>query len=188
MLYNKDARRGISSTGKGARDMSAGRGNYNRPSIVRRFLGKFEMTDGCWIWKGSTSGATGYGRIANYKGKRATAVYLAHRFSFEFFNGPIPEGHCVCHKCDNPQCVNPAHLFAGTIGENNQDMHAKGRNNQQPQPGETNPAAKLSEADVARLRAVRAETGLSYPKLGRMFGIATSHAHRICTSQNWRAV
>src|SRR5690242_15293817 len=82
----------------------------NNPSLLRRFFCKVDMeTDGCWEWRGSTR-TTGYGSMsaAAPGGSRKDRRYIsAHRLSFEFFNGPIPDGHEVCHRCDNPLCVNP---------------------------------------------------------------------------------
>jgi hypothetical protein len=80
-----------------------------------------EPMSGCWLWTGSSNG-NGYGvmRINNKQ-------QGAHRVAFELFVGPIPPGLMICHKCDNPPCVNPHHLFAGTALDNNRDMFAKGR-------------------------------------------------------------
>jgi hypothetical protein len=88
-----------------------------------RFWAKVEKTEGCWLWTGSRRPPGGYGqfRSANQQ------MVSTHRFSWELHNGLIPPGLCVCHRCDNPACVRPDHLFLGTMLDNNRDMMAKGR-------------------------------------------------------------
>lgn len=76
---------------------------------------------GCWIWLGNV-GPHGYGRV-HISGRRVPA----HRLAYEQAFGDIPNGLVVCHKCDTPSCVNPAHLFAATQQQNLMDMAAKGR-------------------------------------------------------------
>lgn len=89
-----------------------------------RFLAKIRIDEsGCWIWTAGRN-KLGYGRFG-LPGQYKTVQ--AHRFAYEQFYGPIPEGMFVCHHCDNPPCVNPEHLFVGTHVDNMKDMWSKGR-------------------------------------------------------------
>ena len=87
----------------------------------KRFLSKIKKTRYCWLWEG-TIRSKGYGSF-----KIRNKVYQAHRLSYNLFIGKIPDGLDICHKCDNPTCVNPKHLFVGTASDNMQDCANKGR-------------------------------------------------------------
>lgn len=88
-----------------------------------RFWEKVDKTENCWLWSASVNNQ-GYGEI--HLGERNDHCY-AHRFSWMINKGPIPKGLFVLHRCDNPRCVNPNHLFLGTQKDNLHDAMAKGR-------------------------------------------------------------
>jgi len=111
--------------------------------VLCRFAEKIkQLPNGCWEWTGYTS-ANGYPRF-QFNGKPVSA----HRFIYECYNGTIPNGLFVCHKCDNPKCVNPDHLFLGTPKENTQDMIRKNRSNQRR-------TAKLTQQDVLDILSLK---------------------------------
>jgi len=136
-----------------------------------RFVSKSDEME-CWIWTG-TRDRKGYGRFtAKRAGKRASVG--AHRFSFERFKGEIPQGFHVCHACDNPSCVNPDHLWAGTPKENDQDCCAKGR--------KIAPARrKIDRSEALTLRA----QGWSYLQLADHFSVAPSSISRVLRPLGW---
>ena len=134
----------------------------------------------------------GYGRI-NVDG----VSVMAHRASYEAFVGVIPDGACICHACDNPLCVNPAHLFVGDNYTNQRDCVAKGRhadvrgaNNpsriypQRLKRGAANHKSKLTANQVREIRA-RSAAGESFSALSRSFGIAHGNIAKVVRRINW---
>jgi len=100
--------------------------------------------------------------------------------------GPIPEGLYVLHKCDNPECTNPDHLFAGTQKENIQDMIKKGRKNPAPGPkGEESTRAKLKWSEVRSIRKLLSE-GLSQMKVSKKFGVSQVTIGNINRNKTWK--
>lgn len=145
-------------------------------TIEERFFSRFKASDsGCWLWTAHCD-KDGYGLLpGNHESIRA------HRFSFIHHIGPIGDGLVVCHKCDNPACVNPDHLFAGTTKDNCRDMLSKGRD---MIVGSKNNKAKLSEVDVANI----IESKLSYHSLADKFGVSKSTIENIKKRKSWRHV
>lgn len=146
--------------------------------------------DNCWNWLGGIN-QQGYGRFS-YKGVKVGA----HRFSYRSHYGEIPKGICVLHRCDNPKCVRPDHLFLGTHKDNMQDMVKKGRkaliygkdnyfsNHIFPKSGEENPKSKLTEEDVLNIRKLYSQ-GISQPVIGKQYGITQPHISAICSRKKW---
>ena len=120
--------------------------SYRGMTAIDRFNSRVDKSGACWMWKGA-KGKNGYGSFFGSVGD--VAFQKAHRFSYAYFNGPIGKDMNVCHKCDNPSCVNPEHLFLGTTQDNIDDKLAKGRS--RIQRGEDAPRAKLTEAQVREI-------------------------------------
>jgi hypothetical protein len=134
--------------------------------------------DDCWEWAGARN-PLGYG---NFWGGSGHA--RAHRFAFELENGPIPAGLCVLHRCDNTSCVNPGHLFLGTMKDNTADMVAKGRA-RGGVSGERNGKARLTVEAVIEIRSRRA---VSARALAERFGVHRHTIHAIRRGQFWKEV
>lgn len=141
-------------------------------------------TDDCVIWDHRKHpGKRTYGEVRYEK-----RLWLVHRLSFVLNVGPIPEGFDVCHKCDNPPCWNPRHLFSGTRKDNMQDSVRKGRNF--IPTGELHPKAILTEALVLEIRArYRPRTrGLGWRSLSYLYPVSESTIRQIINREIWRHI
>lgn len=152
--------------------------------IADRFWPKVDAHEPheCWLWRG-TRNADGYGMLFNSK-TAGPRVLSAHRISWRLHHGEIPAGLHVLHRCDNPPCVNPAHLWLGTQADNNRDRDQKGRcgakgGHAAPQGGEANGNCKLSDEAVARIRARYAAGDASQQQIAAEFGVGQSQVSRI---------
>lgn len=141
----------------------------------------------CWAWIGSKL-PRGYGMLRT----SPTFAMRAHRYSYELHNGPIPDGALVLHKCDNPNCVNPEHLFLGSQSDNMADMWKKGRHRRvNPQwlagakaKGEAHGGAKLTNEDVGVIRAKLA-SGENATAIARQFGVRSGCVRDIKHRKTW---
>ena len=121
------------------------------PDPKKRFMLYVRKTSKHWLWRGGLTNQ-GYGEFHVPSKIRIPGEHpnmLAHRFSYELFVGPIPDGQCVLHECDEPRCVWPKHLFLGTKAENSRDMAAKNRSTKWPHP---HPGRRLSLRTVRTIR------------------------------------
>jgi hypothetical protein len=124
-------------------------------------------------------GGGNYAKITR-KGK----TIAIHRHIWIECFGEIPEGMCVCHKCDNPACINPEHLFLGTHNDNMQDMKNKNRSTY----GEKHAMAKLKEIEVKEIRRKRVKYGTKVSELSKEYGISKTQVSRIIRKERWVCV
>jgi hypothetical protein len=146
-------------------------------TLEKRFWSKVKKTSGCWIWTGATN-SCGYGDIW-----ATTRLERAHRVSWFFAHGPIPEGKLVLHKCDNPPCVNPDHLFLGTHRDNTQDMFKKNRANKVR--GEGHPLTFFTEDQVIELRR-RYGAGEDIKLLAKEFNTTRDSIYPAVSGRTWK--
>lgn len=137
--------------------------------------------DGCWRWRGAISQPGGYGQLTLSVGANVPAKrFMAHKLSQETFNGPIPDGLCVMHVCDNRNCINPSHLRPGTQAENLRDCAKKGRNMR----GESHYLTKLTEDDVRCILASDDRVGV----LARKYNVQHTVVSNIRRGKTWKHI
>jgi len=143
--------------------------------------------DACWEWQGQRH-SFGHGTIASGGAEFGGRRVLAHRLAWELANGrPVPDGMCVLHRCDNPPCCNPAHLFLGTDADNVADMMRKGRHSVANRAtGARNGRARLSW-DMVRSARARHASGESARAIARSLGVAPATIDKIVHGKAWRA-
>ena len=143
------------------------------------FVIKSDNPDDCWQWTGCKCNQ-GYGLFS-----LNSQTIGAHRFSYGLHKGEIPEGMCVCHRCDNQECTNPNHLWLGTDGDNTRDKESKGRG-KQPK-GEKHGMSKLTESAVLRIREL-VEMGLTNRQVAMEFNIHRYSVDRIISRKTWKHI
>lgn len=131
----------------------------------------------CWEWQGAINGH-GYGTIRQHCASRG-----AHVVALESTGVVVPKGMQVCHRCDNRRCCNPAHLFVGTLQENNADRDAKGRQAR----GSGSARAKLTESAVSLIKLLLS-LGVEGKRLGQLYGVPQSAISSINCGRTWKHV
>lgn len=165
----------------------------NTINVRRRFFEKVSIDKDteCWNWVGGVRTVSGYGAF-RFNGRQNSA----HRVSWILHNGTIPDGLFVLHKCDNPACVNPSHLFLGTAQDNSNDMKNKGRSPRGERHGshlhperiargEENGNSKLTEKEVLEIRRLFASGKYRKIELSRKFGVDHKLIERIINREIW---
>jgi hypothetical protein len=153
-----------------------------RSNPAERFWRTVSKDTDCWIWLGSKR-EKGYGQFTIYPGR----VVLAHRYAWQLTNGPIPPRLNVLHRCDNPPCVNPTHLFLGTIADNNRDMREKGRERKRAPHGSENGHSKLTE-DAVRDILMKHADGAALKSLAHSYRVSSTAIWNIVHGHTWKHV
>ena len=139
----------------------------------------------CWLWTGATRGDLGHGCFV----VAPAGVFEAHRVSWVIRHGrDVPIGKLVLHKCDNPICIRPFHLFLGSYKDNSRDMVLKGRQNNVSQVGEKNTNSRLTEDHVREIRRLCTEKNHTHRAIAKMFNVGPENVSAILYRRNWKHV
>lgn len=168
--------------------------DFEIDGLEERFWSKVDKTGGCWIWTGPKMHG-GYGRVnlllrgGKRKDLNDYGYLSAHRLAYELTYGEILDHLHICHKCDNPPCVRPTHLFSGTPADNVRDASVKGRMKGSAgcriNRGDSNHFAKLTYDQVDKIRQ-RINDGESLHVIGNEYGISYHQMYRIKINESWR--
>src|SRR5437899_5408521 len=151
--------------------------------LEKRFWDKVfrQGLNDCWPWQGAKGGTLPYG-IFNFMGTNTNA----HRVAYLLTYGPFDESLDVLHRCDNPPCCNPRHLFLGTAHDNIQDAIQKGRwKNPSPRKGESNPIHKLTEKEVLEIRRLHSNGCITQRMLAKQFGVSFQTINVVVLRKIW---
>ena len=148
------------------------------PSEIERFWTHVQRQEGCWLWTSSLNKHNGYGR---WRPRHKARYIRVHKIAWFLYNGPIPDGMCVCHHCDVRHCVNPEHLFLGTVYDNNRDCCHKLRHAH----GESHWCSKLREQDINRILYLN-HRGWSLPKIAALFEVTPQAIWYVVKQKTWR--
>lgn len=151
------------------------------PSWEEYFEPRTKREGNCLLWIKSRC-KQGYGQC---EASFAPKIRGAHRMSWLLAHGPFDLQRRILHKCDNPPCVNPDHLFIGTQADNMRDMHKKGRNRLPDQRGEANPIARLTDSEVREIRKLHRGRACSQHEIAEMFGVHVMTINRIVRRRSW---
>jgi hypothetical protein len=135
----------------------------------------------CWLWTGTVKKSNGYG---SFRGPNGSVN--AHSFSYVLHNGPVPEGHEVCHRCNVRRCVRPSHLRDDPHLNNMKDAVRAGSMRGYPSPGESNGLAKLTWGSVEEIRKLYGTGGYTQKQLANRFGVSHSTVGRIANNLIWK--
>lgn len=166
---------------KCATDYNSGENHVRYKSIKDKINDNTKISqNGCWEWVGANRCKMGNNYYGGTNiGKKSI---LAHRASYELYKGKIPDGMLVCHKCDNPKCVNPEHLFLGTHADNSRDMSNKNRGAN----GEKSINAKLTANKVMEIRFAGKRRNMRQKDIAYVFGVAEKTVHKIINKKSWK--